>query len=267
MIIYRIYNKKDGKSYVGQSVNPFHKRYKGSDWYKHTHNEILINSVDKYGIENFDYEILEEGVSTIEELNSLEVKYADEYDSYRPNGYNIRGCGDNKFVDVDLKEHLSTFRLGTDYKPKNKKSSDYKGVYWKESKKSWLCRFYNTKLKKDKYCKSEIEAAEFHDKVSLYLYGEDCFINFEQKRKDYLKEDLEYFYNEVFMKTKKKRKDGYYKDTSDLLEKIKPLLWKMSIPNISKEIGISARRIHLCLKKYNIEKPGKNYWQKNNNKK
>ena len=265
MIIYRIYNKKDEKSYIGQSVNSFNKRYRG-DWYKHTHNEILINSVNKYGIENFDYEILEDNVSSIEELNLLEVKYAEEYNSYRPNGYNIRGCGDNKFVDDDLKEHLSTFRLGTNYEPKNKKSSDYKGVYWRESKKSWLCRFDNTKLKKVKYCKSEIEAAEFNDKVSLYLYGSDCFLNFEEKRKDYLKEDLEYFYNEVFMKTKKKRKDGYYKDTTDLLEKIKPLLWKMSIPKISKEIGVTIRRIQCCLEKYDIERPGKNYWQKNNNK-
>ena len=74
MVIYRIYNKKDGKSYIGQSVNSFNKRYRGGDWYKHTHNEILINSVNKYGIENFNYEILEDNVSSIEELNLLEVR-------------------------------------------------------------------------------------------------------------------------------------------------------------------------------------------------
>ncbi len=34
-------------------------------------------------------------------------------------------------------KHLSTFRLGTSYKPNNKKSSKYKGVYWKESKKQY----------------------------------------------------------------------------------------------------------------------------------
>jgi len=72
----------------------------------------------------------------------LEIKYAEKYNTYRPNGYNIRGCGDNKFVDDELKKHLSTFRIGTSYKPDNKKSSKYKGVYWRESKKSLKIKNY-----------------------------------------------------------------------------------------------------------------------------
>jgi len=140
MIIYRIFNKINGKSYIDQSVSSFNKRYKGGDWLKYTHNMILKSSVEKNGLENFDFEIVEDNVKDIDELNKLEAKYAEKYNTYRPNGYNIRGCGDNKFVDDELKKHLSTFRLGTSYKPDNKKSSKYKGVYWKESKKSWMCR-------------------------------------------------------------------------------------------------------------------------------
>lgn len=34
MIIYRIFNKINGKSYIGQSIFKFNKRYKGSDWLK-----------------------------------------------------------------------------------------------------------------------------------------------------------------------------------------------------------------------------------------
>ena len=37
MIIYRIFNKINGKSYIGQSIFKFNKRYKGSDWLKYTH--------------------------------------------------------------------------------------------------------------------------------------------------------------------------------------------------------------------------------------
>ena len=44
MIIYRIFNKINGKSYIGQSVVSFNKRYKGGDWLKYTHNQILKNS-------------------------------------------------------------------------------------------------------------------------------------------------------------------------------------------------------------------------------
>ena len=47
MIIYRIFNKINGKSYIGQSVNSFDKRYKGNKWWKYTHNEILKNSIMK----------------------------------------------------------------------------------------------------------------------------------------------------------------------------------------------------------------------------
>jgi hypothetical protein len=52
MIIYRIFNKINGKSYIGQSVVSFNKRYKGGDWLKYTHNQILKNSVNKYGLED-----------------------------------------------------------------------------------------------------------------------------------------------------------------------------------------------------------------------
>lgn len=53
MIIYRILNIKNGKSYIGQSVNSFKKRYRGGKWWIHTHNDILKNALNKYGLENF----------------------------------------------------------------------------------------------------------------------------------------------------------------------------------------------------------------------
>ena len=34
MIIYRIVNKLNGKSYIGQSVFNFNKRYKGGRWWE-----------------------------------------------------------------------------------------------------------------------------------------------------------------------------------------------------------------------------------------
>lgn len=266
MIIYRIFNKINNKSYIGQSINDFNKRYKGNKWWKHTHNIILKNSINKYGLENFEFELLEENVENIDKLNELEIYYAEKYNSYRPTGYNIRGCGDNKFVDDDLKKHLSKHRLGKDYRPKNKKSSEYKGVYWRESKKCWICRFHNSNLKKDKYTSSEIEAAEIYDKIALFIMGNDCFINFEDKREEYLKLDLEKYFNEEFLQRKNNRKEGYYKDDTELLNKIKPLIWKKSVPKISKEIGVSKGKIKWCIKKHKLESPTKNYWQRNEKK-
>lgn len=84
MIIYRIVNKLNGKSYIGQSVFNFNKRYKGGRWWDYTHNILLKNSIAKNGLENFEFEILENNVDNIEELNKLEIFYADKYNSYRP---------------------------------------------------------------------------------------------------------------------------------------------------------------------------------------
>jgi len=251
VIIYRIFNKINKKSYIGQSVNDFNSRYKGSKWWKYTHNEILLNSIEKHGLENFDFEILVQDISTIDELNRLESSYAEKFDSYRPNGYNIRGCGDNKFVDGKLKVHLSKFRLGKNYTPKNKKRSIYKGVSWKESKKSWLCRFSNSRLTKDKYCSSEIEAAEMYDKVCLYLIGPDSFLNFDHKRSEYLMLDLQDFYENRFLKTKKKRTDGYFKDQTELKQQIITIL-NLSISEIAKRLGVTKSKVNWCIKKYKL---------------
>lgn len=250
MIIYRIFNLKNNKSYIGQTIHTFEKRYKNS-WWNRTHNEILKNSIEKQGLENFDFEILEKDISSLEELNRLEIFYAQRFNSYRPNGYNIRGCGDNKFVDEQQKELLSSFRIGTDYKLVNKKSSTYKGVYWRSSKKSWQCRFDNKKIKKIKYCSSEIEAAETFDKISLLIIGENSHLNFEDKRDEYLSSDLESFYQN-FLKFKKKRKDGYLKDQTELRDKIISII-ENPIKDIAKELNVTESKIRWCIKKYQIK--------------
>ena len=56
---------------------------------------------------------------------------------------------------------------------------------------------------------------------------------------------------------------GYFKDDGELLELIKPLIWKMSVPKIAKELNITPRKVTWCIKKNNLDTPGKNYWQTN----
>lgn len=87
--IYRVTNKINNKSYVGQSQNVV-SRLNG-------HRKMLLNNVhgnqhlqnawNKYGEENFEFVILEE--CTTNELNELEYKWMLIYDSIE-NGYNIR---------------------------------------------------------------------------------------------------------------------------------------------------------------------------------
>ena len=88
-IIYKITNKVNGKSYIGQTRYTIEFR-----WKQHQHkkdNTYFHNAIKKYGIENFSIEILEE--CNIEDLNSREIYYIAKYDTFN-NGYNLTIGGD-----------------------------------------------------------------------------------------------------------------------------------------------------------------------------
>lgn len=89
MFVYKITNRINGKIYIGQHI-PNNDRYYGS-------GPLIIEAIAKYGIINFDKEILEE-CSTKGDLNKAERKWIIELDSTDPKkGYNQRiGFGDIK---------------------------------------------------------------------------------------------------------------------------------------------------------------------------
>lgn len=88
-IIYKITNKVNNKSYIGQTRYTLEFR-----WRQHQHkkdNTYFHNAIKKYGIENFNLEILEE--CSIENLDSREIYYISKYDTFK-NGYNLTIGGD-----------------------------------------------------------------------------------------------------------------------------------------------------------------------------
>lgn len=98
--IYKITNLINGKMYIGQAQD-IYKR-----WYAHKYsafkkdnkryNVILYRAIRKYGLENFEFEILEE--CCVEELNEKEIYYINKYNTciYNKNswGYNMTIGGD-----------------------------------------------------------------------------------------------------------------------------------------------------------------------------
>ena len=52
-VIYKITNKINGKSYIGQTTQGFDKRY-GYNLKRSTKNRHLKSAINKYGIDNFD---------------------------------------------------------------------------------------------------------------------------------------------------------------------------------------------------------------------
>ena len=93
MIIYRAINKINNKSYIGQTTQSLEKR-------KHRHLDssnynkfIFHKALKKYGLENFDWEILMHCTSK-PMLNAAEIFFIDRYNTKVPNGYNLTDGGE-----------------------------------------------------------------------------------------------------------------------------------------------------------------------------
>lgn len=108
--IYRITNKVNGKSYVGQAVNI------GIRWQKHisdsknvkrpSYEYPICRALRKYDIENFEFVILEE--CSIESLNDREIFWIAELDSFF-NGYN-QTMGGNQCIKVPKENIIGTLQ-------------------------------------------------------------------------------------------------------------------------------------------------------------
>ena len=97
MYVYKITNKINNKSYIGITNDiirrfSYHKRERNLETAKE-YSKPLYAAIRKHGIVNFEFSILEEGLS-LEDANRLEIHYIIEYSSLtHQNGYNIREGG------------------------------------------------------------------------------------------------------------------------------------------------------------------------------
>jgi group I intron endonuclease len=106
--IYKITNRVNQKFYIGQSKD-IEKRWKDHKQEKsRKQNTILQRAFAKYGIENFDFEVLQE--CTKEELNELEVKYIAEFKAQGKAEYNIAEGGYGDPLKYKTEEELEIIR-------------------------------------------------------------------------------------------------------------------------------------------------------------
>lgn len=133
-IIYKITNKINNKVYIGQTKQGFNLRYnhrgKGAErvynYHKYnksigrTYNPHLLNSMEKYGVHNFNViEILDVAFSK-DELNMKEKIYIDIFNSFYK-GYNFTKGGDGT-VGLSGEKHGM---YGKGYKLKGSKNGMY----------------------------------------------------------------------------------------------------------------------------------------------
>ncbi|KYD28159.1 NUMOD3 domain-containing DNA-binding protein [Geobacillus stearothermophilus] len=91
MIIYKITNKLNGKIYIGQTVRTLEERI---EEYKRKRRTAIERAIQKYGIENFNFEVIDTA-ETPEELNEKEIKWIKHFNCIHPNGYNLCEGGGN----------------------------------------------------------------------------------------------------------------------------------------------------------------------------
>ena len=94
--IYKITNKVNGKSYIGQTRYTVEFR-----WRQHQHkkdNTYFHNALHKYGVENFEISLIEE----TDNPEEREIFWIEQKRSFK-NGYNATKGGDGKqYIDYDL---------------------------------------------------------------------------------------------------------------------------------------------------------------------
>lgn len=100
--IYKIVNDVNDKVYIGQTRRTIEQRWKDhcNSIYTSRYNCILYNAMIKYGIDRFsviqlgEYKFENEN-DLIARLNEEEIKYIQEFNAVRPNGYNLTAGGNN----------------------------------------------------------------------------------------------------------------------------------------------------------------------------
>ena len=96
MLIYRVINKINGKSYIGKTEKTLEKR---QEWHlasvKQKSKFAFHRALAKYGIESFEWQVLDTANDS-HDLNSKEQHYITLYESFGPNGYNMTAGGEGQ---------------------------------------------------------------------------------------------------------------------------------------------------------------------------
>ena len=115
--IYKIINKADGKYYIGSSKNLFSKkgdrlsRHKTDLKFNRHINKKLQNAYNKYGINNFDFIVIEECQE--HELLNKEQLYLNEAANNKANCYNLSFIAGKVEMNDSVRNKIRKSRLGT----------------------------------------------------------------------------------------------------------------------------------------------------------
>lgn len=188
--IYKITNLINNKIYIGRTYLTLEQRF-----WKHKDNAIkrnktfyLYKSMRKHGIENFKIELIENN-KTLTENKDRETFYILKFKSYIPTiGYNIL-IGNNNETSYFQPKMQQQIAKSIQKLPPTRSKIGYKGISIHKYKKSIVfgVKIYNGRGNCiSQYCSTIEEAINFYDRLALHIYGDEAFINKEEKRTEYL---------------------------------------------------------------------------------
>jgi group I intron endonuclease len=96
MLIYKVFNNANGKSYIGKTEKTIESRralHLASA--KQNSKFAFHRALNKYGSENFEWTILDTANNT-EDLNQKEKYYICLFETFGPNGYNMTAGGEGQ---------------------------------------------------------------------------------------------------------------------------------------------------------------------------
>jgi len=163
--VYCIENTITNKKYIGSTTNSFYKRWQAyKNFYKQSINKKFRNSIEKYGLDNFNFsivEIVDEG-----QVRSREEYYIKLYNTVE-NGYNIkyRGVGGNGGAN-----------LGKIYPKPNRYIVEQRARKCSETRKG--CTHSKDHCKAISKAKKGCKPSHSH-KVVLYDVEDCCILSFD----------------------------------------------------------------------------------------
>lgn len=114
MLIYKITNLINGKCYIGQTIKPAEQRWKEHKYrafenIKGEENKPLYLAMQKYGIENFSFEVIQDNITTFEQLDKAEIYWINYYNSFIK-GYNATFGGQQYHKVLPIKEIIEDYQ-------------------------------------------------------------------------------------------------------------------------------------------------------------
>jgi group I intron endonuclease len=121
MIIYKVINKINKKCYIGQTIKLLQKRKNDHHCQANLKsNNYFARTLRKYGKDNFEWEVIEK-CNSKNELDEMEFHYIKQYNSFKPNGYNLTLGGDagtyGWIPSKETREKISKANKGRKCKP------------------------------------------------------------------------------------------------------------------------------------------------------